>query len=98
MIGAVLTHQQPLQQIIGVYYILQDIVLLSQFFYYTRVYHRAILMTGSTIVVPVFLFGFFGISQFWLPSSVSIAQPAETYSINRRSVKLSMNSALNRTL
>uniref|UniRef100_A0A915D515 Lysosomal amino acid transporter 1 n=1 Tax=Ditylenchus dipsaci TaxID=166011 RepID=A0A915D515_9BILA len=51
MIGAVLTHQQPLQQIIGVYYILQDMVLLSQYVYYTKVYHanRQNMMVGSTI-------------------------------------------------
>uniref|UniRef100_A0A915D650 Lysosomal amino acid transporter 1 n=1 Tax=Ditylenchus dipsaci TaxID=166011 RepID=A0A915D650_9BILA len=69
MIGAVLTHQQPLQQIIGVYYILQDMVLLSQYVYYTKVYHanRQNMMVGSTIVVPVFLFGFFGLSSFFAP-------------------------------
>ena len=38
MIGAFLTHQQPLQQIISIYYIFQDIILLSQYFYYTKVY------------------------------------------------------------
>jgi uncharacterized protein with PQ loop repeat len=69
MIGAVMTHQQPLQQIIGVYYILQDIVLLSQFFYYTKLYHSSRqVMTSSTIVVPVFLFGVLGFSQL-LPST-----------------------------
>lgn len=41
MVGAVLTHQQPLQQIIGVYYIIQDMALLSQFFYYTKIYHNS---------------------------------------------------------
>uniref|UniRef100_A0A914QJ90 Uncharacterized protein n=1 Tax=Panagrolaimus davidi TaxID=227884 RepID=A0A914QJ90_9BILA len=40
MIGAILTNQQPLQKIIGVYYICQDIVLFSQYFYYTKVYPR----------------------------------------------------------
>uniref|UniRef100_A0A0R3RQB8 PQ loop repeat family protein n=1 Tax=Elaeophora elaphi TaxID=1147741 RepID=A0A0R3RQB8_9BILA len=39
--GAMLTNQQPLQKIIGVYYILQDAVLLNQYFYYSRIYpHR----------------------------------------------------------
>lgn len=40
MFGAILTHQQPLQQVIGVYYIIQDCVLLGQFVYYTRVYQN----------------------------------------------------------
>lgn len=41
MVGAVLTHQQPLQEIIGIYYIIQDMVLLSQFFYYTKIYQNS---------------------------------------------------------
>ena len=40
MIGAMLTNQQPLQKIIGVYYICQDMVLLSQFAYYSKIYPR----------------------------------------------------------
>jgi len=58
MIGAVLTKQTPLQQIIGVYYIAQDMVLLSQFTYYTRLRTaRQATMTSSTIVVPFLLLG-----------------------------------------
>lgn len=72
MIGAVLTHQQPLQQVIGVYYIIQDIFLLGQYLYYTRIYHSSRRefgfwrhrasesMAGSAVVVPVMLFGAFG--------------------------------------
>jgi len=61
MVGALLTNQQPLQKIIAVYYIAQDIILLSQFGYYTRIRpNRQGLMTGSTIFVPVFLFGVLG--------------------------------------
>ncbi|VDN04922.1 unnamed protein product [Thelazia callipaeda] len=40
MAGALLTNQQPLQKIIGVYYVLQDMTLLFQYFYYTRIYRR----------------------------------------------------------
>ncbi|VDK67487.1 unnamed protein product [Litomosoides sigmodontis] len=57
--GAVLTDQQPLQKIIGVYYIVQDMVLLSQYFYYSRVYpHRLRVSvrnnpaTSPTAIVP----------------------------------------------
>jgi len=35
MLGAVLADQQPFQKIIGVYYLLQDMVLLGQFTYYS---------------------------------------------------------------
>jgi len=55
MLGAMLTNQQPIQKIIGVYYILQDLVLLSQFTYYTKIYHRGGRTRSSTtgpIVVP----------------------------------------------
>lgn len=38
MVGASLTHQQSLQQIIGIYYIIQDMILLMQFFYYSKIY------------------------------------------------------------
>lgn len=64
MIGAILTHQQPLQQIIGVYYILQDIVLLSQFVYYTKVYHASRGgMANSSIIVPMLFVGVLGTSS-----------------------------------
>ncbi|KAI1710067.1 PQ loop repeat domain-containing protein [Ditylenchus destructor] len=79
MIGAVLTHQQPLQQIIGVYYIIQDMVLISQFVYYTRLYqaNRQGMIAGSSIIVPVFLFGIFGLSSF-LPSHTDVLSSVET--------------------
>lgn len=38
MLGAMLTNQQPIQKIIGVYYILQDLVLWAQYAYYTKIY------------------------------------------------------------
>ncbi|CAG9540796.1 unnamed protein product [Cercopithifilaria johnstoni] len=57
--GAVLTNQQPLQKIIGVYYIVQDMVLLSQYFYYSHIYpHRLRVsarsnpITSPTAIVP----------------------------------------------
>ena len=92
MVGAVLTHQQPLQQIIGVYYIIQDMVLLSQFFYYTKIYHNANsnrqgMMIGSTIVVPVFLLGIFGLSTVLPLSNDSVVGPLATlhrFPIGRR--------------
>ncbi|VDK66980.1 unnamed protein product [Onchocerca ochengi] len=62
--GAVLTNQQPLQKIIGVYYIMQDMVILSQYFYYTRIYsHRLQVSTRSnpvtspTAIVPGIFIG-----------------------------------------
>ncbi|GMT13681.1 hypothetical protein PFISCL1PPCAC_4978, partial [Pristionchus fissidentatus] len=54
LVGAVLTHQQPIQQIIGVYYIIQDLTLWAQYGYYTKIYPtRAV--RSSTIVVPCLL-------------------------------------------
>ncbi|VBB31910.1 unnamed protein product, partial [Acanthocheilonema viteae] len=57
--GAILTDQQPLQKIIGVYYIVQDMVLLSQYFYYSRIYpHRLRVsarsspITSPTAIIP----------------------------------------------
>lgn len=61
MVGAILTNQQPLQKVIGVYYICQDIILLSQYAYYSKVYPQRV-QNNSVIVVPVLLFGFFGLS------------------------------------
>ncbi|KAL3068507.1 hypothetical protein niasHT_030798 [Heterodera trifolii] len=78
MIGAVLTHQQPLQQIIGVYYILQDLALLGQFIYYTRLYsatRRREMLNGPSVIVPVFLFGFVGLSTLF-SSSETVARPS----------------------
>ncbi|ETN70566.1 PQ loop repeat protein [Necator americanus] len=40
MLGAMLTHQTPIQQIIGVYYIFQDLALWGQYGYYTKVYPK----------------------------------------------------------
>uniref|UniRef100_A0A7E4V854 PQ loop repeat family protein n=1 Tax=Panagrellus redivivus TaxID=6233 RepID=A0A7E4V854_PANRE len=87
MIGAVLTDQQPLQKIIAVYYIGQDMVLLSQFFYYAKIYPNRIqrnnVMTGSTIVVPIMLLGTFA-GAWFLPSRSSIsAGPVEVNAIGR---------------
>ncbi|KAI3421023.1 hypothetical protein GPALN_014650 [Globodera pallida] len=77
MIGAVLTHQQPLQQIIGVYYIVQDLTILGQFIYYTRLYSadRRQLFNGPAVIVPVFLFGFVGLSTFSGNSASIAAHP-----------------------
>jgi uncharacterized protein with PQ loop repeat len=38
--GAILTDQLPLQQVIGVYYLMQDCVILSQFIYYVKIYPK----------------------------------------------------------
>ncbi|GMR35226.1 hypothetical protein PMAYCL1PPCAC_05421, partial [Pristionchus mayeri] len=51
--GAVLTNQQPIQKIIGVYYIIQDLTLWVQYGYYTKIYPAR--MRSSTIVVPCVL-------------------------------------------
>lgn len=65
MAGAILTNQQAMQKVIGCYYIFQDLVLLSQFFYYNKIYpslrkrSQSSAMTSSTLVVPVLLLGFF---------------------------------------
>ncbi|EPB68666.1 hypothetical protein ANCCEY_12245 [Ancylostoma ceylanicum] len=40
MLGAMLTHQTPIQKIIGVYYIIQDLTLWAQYGYYTKVYPK----------------------------------------------------------
>lgn len=58
LIGASLTHQQPLQKIIGVYYIAQDLVLFGQFIYYTRFYHanRRMLVSRRDEIVNLCLF------------------------------------------
>uniref|UniRef100_A0A914YSF2 Uncharacterized protein n=1 Tax=Panagrolaimus superbus TaxID=310955 RepID=A0A914YSF2_9BILA len=81
MIGAILTNQQPLQKIIGVYYICQDVVLFSQYFYYTKVYPRRNQNQGvlvSPIVVPVLLFGTFAGSYFFPVTSYNYAVPSVT--------------------
>ncbi|KHJ93662.1 PQ loop repeat protein [Oesophagostomum dentatum] len=52
MLGAILTHQTPIQKIIGVYYIIQDLTLWAQYGYYTKVYPKLGTQRGSTIVVP----------------------------------------------
>lgn len=57
LIGAVLTNQQPIQKIIGVYYIIQDLTLWAQYGYYTRIYPARSAMRSSTIVVPCLLMG-----------------------------------------
>ncbi|KIH57554.1 PQ loop repeat protein [Ancylostoma duodenale] len=52
MLGAMLTHQTPIQKIIGVYYIIQDLTLWAQYGYYTKVYPKLGSQRSSTIVVP----------------------------------------------
>ncbi|KAL7079268.1 hypothetical protein ACQ4LE_001821 [Meloidogyne hapla] len=67
LLGALLTHQQPLQQWIGFYYIIQDMVLVGQFFYYTRIYSNTIgeaARTDAAVIIPVSILGFFGIFSF----------------------------------
>ncbi|KAF7637956.1 hypothetical protein Mgra_00002659 [Meloidogyne graminicola] len=68
LLGALLTHQQPLQQWIGFYYIIQDMVLVGQFFYYTRIYPNTIggetARTNAAVIIPVSILGFFGIFSF----------------------------------
>lgn len=75
MFGAILTHQQPLQQVIGVYYIIQDCVLLGQFVYYTRVYqNQQTVSSSANVIVPVALFGIFSLSPFLSSQSHSSTQ------------------------
>ncbi|CAD6192096.1 unnamed protein product [Caenorhabditis auriculariae] len=52
MLGAILTNQQPIQKIIGVYYIIQDLVLWAQYGYYMKIYPRKTTQRSGTIVVP----------------------------------------------
>uniref|UniRef100_A0A1I7YC28 PQ loop repeat protein n=1 Tax=Steinernema glaseri TaxID=37863 RepID=A0A1I7YC28_9BILA len=40
LIGTMLTAQQPIQKIIGFYYLLADVILLAQHAYYTRIYNH----------------------------------------------------------
>ncbi|PAV72660.1 hypothetical protein WR25_21110 [Diploscapter pachys] len=60
MLGAMLTNQQPIQKIIGVYYILQDLVLWAQYGYYTKIYPLKTQNRSSTIVVPCIMMASFG--------------------------------------
>ncbi|KAI6170056.1 hypothetical protein M3Y98_01199900 [Aphelenchoides besseyi] len=77
MIGAILTHQQPLQQIIAVYYIFQDIALLSQYVYYTKIFAGGrSAMISSTIVVPMIFVGVIGTSALRSDSSFA-SEPIE---------------------
>ncbi|CAJ0952491.1 unnamed protein product, partial [Mesorhabditis belari] len=39
-VGAILTNQQAIQQAVGIVYVVQDILVASQYVYYTRVYHK----------------------------------------------------------
>ncbi|CAJ0576509.1 unnamed protein product, partial [Mesorhabditis spiculigera] len=50
MLGAMLTNQQPIQKIIGVYYIIQDLTLWGQYGYYHYFFKRD--ERRVTIVVP----------------------------------------------
>uniref|UniRef100_A0A915PH84 Uncharacterized protein n=1 Tax=Setaria digitata TaxID=48799 RepID=A0A915PH84_9BILA len=66
MVGAVITNQQPLQKIIGVYYVFQDMVILSQYFYYSSIYPhrlrtsaRSNPITSPTAIVPGIFVGLF---------------------------------------
>ncbi|KAK6016033.1 PQ loop repeat protein, partial [Ostertagia ostertagi] len=52
MLGAILTNQTPIQKIIGVYYIFQDLALWAQYGYYTKIYPGLGSQRSSTIVVP----------------------------------------------
>lgn len=81
MSGAFLTNQQPIQKIIGVYYIFQDLALLGQYFYYTQVYpkrsNRGISsMTSSTLVVPVAVFGVLSLGSFLSSSRPFSSSPS----------------------
>uniref|UniRef100_A0A1I8A0A3 PQ loop repeat protein n=1 Tax=Steinernema glaseri TaxID=37863 RepID=A0A1I8A0A3_9BILA len=56
MVGSLLTNQLPIQKIIAFYYLLQDLTLLGQFIYYTRIYHlqgksRSLALTISFVVI-----------------------------------------------
>jgi uncharacterized protein with PQ loop repeat len=96
MIGAILTNQQPLQKIIGVYYICQDIVLFSQYFYYTKVYPRRNQNQGvlvSPIVVPVLLFGTFAGSYFFPITSYNYGSAVAPSVIGRRLLSISSSPA-----
>ncbi|CAI2347283.1 unnamed protein product [Caenorhabditis sp. 36 PRJEB53466] len=53
MLGAILTNQQPIQKIIGVYYIIQDLVLWSQYGYYTRIYRASSTVPRSNTIVSL---------------------------------------------
>ncbi|KAI6240522.1 hypothetical protein M3Y99_00447100 [Aphelenchoides fujianensis] len=78
MVGALLTHQQPLQQIIAVYYIFQDLILLSQYVYYTKIYGAgSARLVSSTIVVPMIFVGVFGTSALASHGSSFAAEPID---------------------
>ncbi|KJH49324.1 PQ loop repeat protein [Dictyocaulus viviparus] len=60
MLGAILTHQTPIQKIIGVYYIIQDLTLWLQYGYYAKIYPKLRSQRSSTIVVPCLALSSFG--------------------------------------
>ncbi|KAK6042919.1 PQ loop repeat protein [Cooperia oncophora] len=60
MLGAILTNQTPIQKIIGVYYIFQDLTLWAQYGYYTKIYPTLGSQRSSTIVVPCLALTSFG--------------------------------------
>uniref|UniRef100_A0A914ZK22 PQ-loop repeat-containing protein 2 n=1 Tax=Parascaris univalens TaxID=6257 RepID=A0A914ZK22_PARUN len=93
MTGAVLTNQQPIQKIIGVYYILQDLLILGQYFYYTNIYPKRHtnenVSTVRPLLLPAVLLGILGsgsvLSNTWsLDQSSSLAHSSRPISRQRR--------------
>ena len=54
MLGAVLTHQTPVQKIIGVYYIIQDLTLWAQYGYYTKLYPKLGIQRGWFVFMTLY--------------------------------------------
>ncbi|KAJ1363025.1 Lysosomal amino acid transporter 1 [Parelaphostrongylus tenuis] len=93
MLGAILTNQTPIQKIIGVYYIFQDLVLWAQYGYYTRIYPMLGSQRSSTIVVPCLALASLG--SLCLPSrEASYSRSVSSDSEFVRRKRLTLESAL----
>nr|CAR63593.1 putative PQ loop repeat family protein [Angiostrongylus cantonensis] len=93
MLGAILTNQTPIQKIIGVYYIIQDLVLWIQYGYYTKIYPKLGSQRSSTIVVPCLALASLG--SLCLPSDKALfSHSMSSVSEFSRKKRLSLESAL----
>lgn len=86
MLGAILTNQLPIQKIIGVYYVMQDLVILSQFFYYNRIYPRLRIVRSSTAIVPGLFIGLLTAETFFSKANSNSfdSQASSHFSLQRR--------------
>ncbi|TKR82964.1 hypothetical protein L596_016631 [Steinernema carpocapsae] len=77
MLGSVMTRQTATQILTGAYYIVQDVVLISQYVYYTKFYHKSTatrnlgrVISSFVILLPTVFF-----ALYFLRSSPSSLGP-----------------------